>query len=129
MGNIMWKLEYHSYSRKRAILLQIWHFDIRKNSILCIKRMLVSRYTVRPNTKETQKSSYFSIEIESFIKYYFHCYKVQFIFFHLTPKMSCYADAWPSKNNVKFQCQNQVARNKGLRSVIYVQRPSKWIVH
>ena len=45
MGNILWKLEDHSYSRKRAILLQSWHFDIRKNSILCIKRMLVSRYT------------------------------------------------------------------------------------
>ena len=44
MGNIMWKSEDHSYSSKRAILLQSGHFDIRKNSILCIKRMLVSRY-------------------------------------------------------------------------------------
>ena len=44
MGNIMWKLEDHSCSSKRAILLQSWHFDIRKNRILCIKRMLVSRY-------------------------------------------------------------------------------------
>ena len=69
-------------------------------------------YTERPNKKETRKSSYFSTEIESFMKYHFHCYKVQFIFFHLTPKMICYAHAWPSKNNVKFQCQNQVAQNK-----------------
>ena len=44
IGNIMWKLEDHSYSSKRAILLQISHFDIRKNSILCIKRRLFSRY-------------------------------------------------------------------------------------
>ena len=44
IGNIMWKLEDHSYSSKWAILLQSWHFDIRKNSILCIKRRLVSRY-------------------------------------------------------------------------------------
>ena len=44
IGNIMWKLEDHSYSSKRAILLQSWHIDIRKNSILCIKRRLVSRY-------------------------------------------------------------------------------------
>ena len=44
IGNIMWKLKDHSYSSKRAILPQSWHFDIRKNSILCIKRRLVSRY-------------------------------------------------------------------------------------
>ena len=44
IGNIMWKLEDHSYSSKWAILLQSWHFDIRKNSILCIKRRLVSLY-------------------------------------------------------------------------------------
>ena len=74
-------------------------------------------YTVRPNKKETRKSSYFTTEIESLLKYSFHCYKVQFIFFHLTPKMSCNAHAWPSKNNVKFQCQNQVAQNKWVRSV------------
>ena len=44
IGNIMWKLEDRSYSSKWAILLQSWQFDIRKNSILCIKRRLVSRY-------------------------------------------------------------------------------------
>ena len=44
MGNIMWKLEDDSCSREWAILLQSWHFNIRKNTILCIKRMLVSRY-------------------------------------------------------------------------------------
>ena len=38
MGNIMWKLEDHSYSSKEAILLQSWHFDICKNSILCINK-------------------------------------------------------------------------------------------
>ena len=47
MGNIMWKLEDHSYSSIRAILLQSWHIDIRKNSILCIKRRLVSCYITR----------------------------------------------------------------------------------
>ena len=48
-----------------------------------------TQYTVRPNKRETRKSSYFPTEIESFIKYNFHCYKVHFIFFHLTPKISC----------------------------------------
>ena len=38
MGNIMWKLEDHSYSSKEAILLQSGHFDICKNSILCINK-------------------------------------------------------------------------------------------
>ena len=51
------------------------------------------------------------------MKYGLNCYKVQFIFFHLTPNMGCNAYAWPSKNNVKLQCQNQVAQNYGL----YVQ--------
>ena len=32
-------------------------------------------YTVRPNKKETLKSSYFSTAYESFIKYNFHCYE------------------------------------------------------
>ena len=76
-----------------------------------------------PNKKETRKSSYFSTEIESFIKYEFHSYKVQFIFFHLTPKMRCNTNAWPSKNNVNFQCQNQVAQNKWLRSVCTADSP------
>ena len=68
--------------------------------------------TVRPNKKETQKSrTYFPTKIELFIKYNFHCYKVQLIFFYLTPKLSCNAHAWPSKNNVKFQGQNQVVQN------------------
>ena len=53
MGNIMWKLEDHSYSSKQAILLQSWHFDICKNSILSIKRMLVSRYTGWPKNNAT----------------------------------------------------------------------------
>ena len=53
MGNIMWKLEDHSYSSKQAILLQSWHFDICKNSILCIKRILVSRYTECPKKNAT----------------------------------------------------------------------------
>ena len=53
MGNIMWKLEDHSYSSKQAILLQSWHFDICKNSILSIKRMLVSRYTGWPKKNAT----------------------------------------------------------------------------
>ena len=44
MSNVMRKLEDHSYSSKRAILLKSWNFDIRKNSILCIKRRLVFRY-------------------------------------------------------------------------------------
>ena len=45
MGYIMWKLKDHSYSSKWAILLQSWHFWYpEKNSILCNKRMLVSRY-------------------------------------------------------------------------------------
>ena len=68
----------------------------------------VSVHTVRPNKKETRKSSYFPTKIELFIKYNFHCYTVQFI---LTPKLSWLAHAWPSKNNVTFQCQNQVAQN------------------
>ena len=56
MGNIMWKLEDHSYSSKQltqAILLQSWHFDICKNSIMSIKRMLVSRYTGWPKKNAT----------------------------------------------------------------------------
>ena len=67
--------------------------------------------TVRPNKKETRNSSYFPTKIESFIKYNFHCYKVHFIFFHLIPKVNCNVHAWPSKKNLKCQCQNQVAQN------------------
>ena len=58
-----------------------------------------------------------STDIESFIKYNFHLCKVQFIFFHLTSKLICNAHAWPSKTNVNFQCQNQVAQNLWLRTV------------
>ena len=53
IGNMMWELEDHSFSSKRAMLLQSWHFDIRKNSILCIKRRLVSRYTGWPKNNGT----------------------------------------------------------------------------
>ena len=53
MGNIMWKVEDHSYSSKHATLLQSWHFDICINIILCIKRMLVSRYTGLPKKNAT----------------------------------------------------------------------------
>ena len=37
--------------------------------------------------KETRKNSNFPTDIESFIQYNFHCYKVQLIFFHLTHNM------------------------------------------
>ena len=75
MGNIMWKLEDHSYSSKRAILLQSWLFDIRKNSILCIKRKLVSRYTGCPIKNGTVDFQYIasgklSIFLRHRIKYF-----------------------------------------------------------
>ena len=60
MGNILWQVEDHSYSSTRAILLQSWHFDIRKNSILCIKRRLVSRYTGWPRNNGTVDTVDFS---------------------------------------------------------------------
>ena len=44
-------------------------------------------YRVRPNKKETRKSSYFSTEIESFIKYNLHRYKVHFIFISFDTKL------------------------------------------
>ena len=70
------------------ILSQDCHYSnlrIKKKRI-CMKVRV--HYTVRPNKKETRMSRYFSTKIELFIKYNFHCYKVQFIFFHLTPKSS-----------------------------------------
>ena len=73
IGNIMWKLEDHSYSSKRAILLQSWHFDIRKNSILCIKRRLVSRYTGCPIKNGTVDFQYIaSRKLSIFLR---HCIK------------------------------------------------------
>ena len=48
--------------------------------------LIREHFPVRPNKNETRKSSYFLTEIESFIKYNFHFYKVQFIFFHFDTK-------------------------------------------
>ena len=50
--------------------------------------------------------------IKLFTKYNFHHYKVHFIFFLMTQNIRCNDRAWPSKNNVKCQCQNQVVQNK-----------------
>ena len=87
--------------------------------MVTVLQHMEATYTVRPNKKETRKSSYFSTDIESFIIYHFNCSKVQFIFFHLTPKLSCNAHAWPSKNNLNFNVKIRLRRINGYG--LYVQ--------
>ena len=45
-----------------------------------------------------------------------YCYKIQFIFFHLTPVTRCIGHAWPSTNHFKCWCQNWFAQSKNLRA-------------